>query len=150
MKDGIPLNINYSPEAEIFIQLYWVNKMIGTKFDASTGVSQSRMEILSIVFVTGEMSQSDIQKKLDIDRAAITRHVKQLEADGLISRRRSSEDNRIIFVSLTDQGRAQMGSFVEAKDIFMNKVLAKISEQERHTLQNILLQMRENLEQIQS
>ncbi|MBW5447601.1 MarR family transcriptional regulator [Cohnella sp. CFH 77786] len=142
------MNTRYSQEAGIFLQLYWVNKMIGTKFEASTGASQTRLEILSVLYQVDEISQSDLQKKVNIDSAAITRHVKQLEAGGMVLRRRKSEDNRIILVCLTDHGREQIGSSLEVKERFMKEVLANVSAEERRVLENVLSQMRKNLESL--
>lgn len=144
------MRTRYSQEAEIFLQLYWVNKMIGTKFDASTGISQSRLEILSELYQVDEISQSDLQKKVNIDSAAITRHVKQLEAGGMVLRRRKSEDNRIILVCLTNHGREQIESSLEVKEHFMKDVLANVSAEERLVLKNVLLQMQKNLEHIKA
>lgn len=84
-----------SEEAEILYQLQGVNKVIGVKFEACTGISQSRLELLSLLYHADEISQSDLQKKVNIDSAAVTRHLKQLEAKGMVSRRRKPEDNRI-------------------------------------------------------
>ena len=145
---GWLLRTRYSQEAEIFLQLYWVNKMISTKFEASTGISQSRLEILSVLYKVDEISQSDLQKKVNIDSAAITRHVKQLEANGMVLRRRKSEDNRIILVCLTYHGREQIESSLEIKEHFMKEVLANVSTEERLVLENVLSQMQGNLENI--
>ena len=147
---GWLLRTRYSQEAEIFLQLYWVNKMIGTKFDASTGISQSRLEILSVLYQVDEISQSDLQKKVNIDSAAITRHVKQLEAGGMVLRRRKLEDNRIILVCLTDHGREQIESSLEVKEQFMKEVLSNVSAEERLVLKNVLSQMQKNLEHIKA
>lgn len=142
------MRTRYSQEAEIFLQLYWVNKMISTKFEASTGKSQSRLEILSVLYQVDEISQSDLQKKVNIDSAAITRHVKQLEANGMVLRRRKSEDNRIVLVCLTNHGREQIESSLEIKEHFMKEVLTNVSAEERLVLENVLSQMQENLENI--
>ena len=59
-KKGFKLNIPYSEDTEIFLQLYWVNKMINTKFESSSGMSQSRLEILSVLYESDEINQTDL------------------------------------------------------------------------------------------
>jgi DNA-binding MarR family transcriptional regulator len=143
---GWILKTGFSHEAEIFLQLYWVNKMINMKFEACTGVSQSRLEILSVLYQHDEISQSDLQKKVNIDSAAITRHVQQLEATGMVLRRRKLEDNRIILVCLTDQGREQIETSLKGKEHFMKEVLANVSPEDHLVLINVLSKMQINLE----
>jgi DNA-binding MarR family transcriptional regulator len=43
--------------------------------------------VLGTLFLFGESSQAELQRRLDVDGAAVTRQVKQLEAEELLSRR---------------------------------------------------------------
>ncbi|WP_412762697.1 MarR family winged helix-turn-helix transcriptional regulator [Peribacillus frigoritolerans] len=147
-KKGWILTTCCSQEAEILYQLQSVNKVISTKFEACTGISQSRLELLALLYHVDEISQSDLQKKMNIDGAAVTRHVKQLEAKGMISRRRKSEDNRIILVRLTEQGRERIESSKKEKERFIKEMLVNVSAEERLVLKNVLLQMQNNIENI--
>ena len=61
-----------SQEGEILYQLQSLHKVIGAKFEACTGISQSRLELLAVLFHVDEISQSDLQKKVNIDGAAVT------------------------------------------------------------------------------
>ena len=53
----------------------------------------------------GEVSQSEIAKKLDVSPAAVTVTLKKLEKSGLIERRIAEEDARTKIITLTDAGR---------------------------------------------
>lgn len=139
-----------SEEAEILYQLQSVNKVIGVKFEACTGISQSRLELLTLLYHADEISQSDLQKKVNIDSAAVTRHLKQLEAKGMVSRRRKPEDNRITLVRLTDQGRKRIESSKKEKERFMKEMLANVSAEERRVLINVLGRMRNNIDNIEA
>ncbi|BCT30220.1 putative HTH-type transcriptional regulator YdgJ [Bacillus velezensis] len=124
--------------------------MIGTKFEACTGISQSRLELLAVLFYVDEISQSDLQKKVNIDGAAVTRHLKQLEAKEMVTRRRKPEDNRIILVRLTDQGRERIEASKKEKERFIKEMLAGVSEEERSMLKNVLSQMQNNIENMKA
>lgn len=124
--------------------------MIGMKFEACTGISQSRLELLTLLYHADEISQSDLQKKVNIDSAAVTRHLKQLEAKGMVSRRRKPEDNRITLVRLTDQGRERIESSKKEKERFMNEMLANVSTEERRLLIDVLARMRNNIDNIEA
>ncbi|GEK27230.1 putative HTH-type transcriptional regulator YdgJ [Bacillus spizizenii] len=124
--------------------------MIGVKFEACTGISQSRLELLTLLYHADEISQSDLQKKVNIDSAAVTRHLKQLEAKGMVSRRRKPEDNRITLVRLTDQGRERIESSKKEKERFMKEMLANVSADERRLLIDVLARMRNNIDNIEA
>ncbi|MGR3286612.1 MULTISPECIES: MarR family transcriptional regulator [Bacillus] len=149
-KKGWVLTTRCSQEAEILYQLQCLNKVIGTKFEACTGISQSRLELLALLFHVDEISQSDLQKKVNLDGAAVTRHLKQLEAKGMVSRRRKPEDNRIILVRLTDRGRARIESSKKEKERFIKEMLAGVSAEECSMLKNVLSQMQKNIDNMKA
>ncbi len=57
---------------------------------------------------------------MNIDNAAITRHLKQLEANEMIVRRKNPDDNRITLVSLTEEGRNKIQAFQEEKNVLQH------------------------------
>ena len=138
----------YSEDAEILYKLQSLSKVIGTKFEACIGISQSRLELLALLYYVDEISQSDLQKKVNIDGAAITRHVKQLEAKGIVLRRKKPEDNRITLVRLSEQGRERIEFSKKEKERFMKEMLVNISVEERKILIHVLSQMQKNVENI--
>ncbi|KAF6695996.1 MULTISPECIES: MarR family winged helix-turn-helix transcriptional regulator [Bacillus] len=149
-KWGWVLTACCSEEGEILYQLQSLHKVIGTKFEACTGISQSRLELLAVLFYADEISQSDLQKKVNIDGAAVTRHLKQLEAKEMVTRRRKPEDNRIILVRLTEQGRERIEASKKEKERFIKEMLAGVSEEERSMLKNVLSQMQNNIENMKA
>lgn len=68
-----------SKEAIILYKLHFLNKEVGSKFEGCTGMSQSRLELILQLYEVGEISQKALQQEVNIDNAAITRHLKQLE-----------------------------------------------------------------------
>ncbi|XYY59826.1 MarR family winged helix-turn-helix transcriptional regulator [Bacillus velezensis] len=149
-KWGWVLTACCSEEGEILYQLQSLHKVIGTKFEACTGISQSRLELLAVLFYVDEISQSDLQKKVNIDGATVTRHLKQLEAKEMVTRRRKPEDNRIILVRLTEQGRERIEASKKEKERFIKEMLAGVSEEERSMLKNVLSQMQNNIENMKA
>ncbi|PGM57507.1 transcriptional regulator [Bacillus sp. AFS053548] len=114
------------------------------------GISQSRLEILNQLFEHGEISQSQLQKTLKIDSAAITRHLKQLELNGKITRRKCETDNRITLVRLTEMGQDQMSSLWKEKVEFVENMLIGFSEEEIDLTLEYLNRIQINMNQINS
>ena len=95
-----------------------------------------------------EISQTALQKEVKIDHAAVTRHLKQLEEKGMVSRRKSQEDNRFTIVRLTNEGRKKIVDYMNEKQIFISKVLKNFSEKERYLLIDLLTRIEENVKLI--
>jgi len=137
-----------SKEAIILYKLHFLNKEISSKFEGCTGVSQSRLELLRHLYQVDEMSQKELQKEINIDNAAITRHLKQLEANGMILRRKKPSDNRITLVSLTDYGRQKISFYQEEKKRFVTSMLKDFSEEERDLLLDMLNRIQNSIKEI--
>jgi MarR family transcriptional regulator, organic hydroperoxide resistance regulator len=55
---------------------------------------------------SGAATAGDLAKAAELSPASVTAMLDHLEADGIISRSRSSTDRRVVVVTLTDSGRA--------------------------------------------
>lgn len=110
------MQCSLSNQEQILHLLKGLNNQISPKFERCTGISSTRFELLHQLFETEEINQSNLQKAVNIDSAAITRHLKQLEANGMVTRRRNPTDNRVIFVRLTEEGRKRIVGYKKEKD----------------------------------
>lgn len=115
---------------DLLYLLMHLNKHIATRFERCAGVSPNRLELLCKL-TGGEISQSDLQKAVSIDPAAVTRHVQQLEAEGILLRTRSENDNRITLVQLTEEGKNKVAAFKAEKERFMEELQTDLTESER-------------------
>ncbi|MFB7141804.1 MarR family winged helix-turn-helix transcriptional regulator [Gottfriedia sp. NPDC056225] len=139
-----------SKETEVLSLLKELKVQIETTFEKCMGISQSRLEIMNQLFECGEMSQSQLQKTLKIDSAAITRHLKQLELNGKITRRKCETDNRITLVSLTQIGQDQMSGLWKGKVEFVENMLKGFSVEEIDLTLDYLNRIQINMNQINS
>jgi len=137
-----------SDEGIIVYRLYEINKQTSPKFERCTGISQSRLDLLTKLFEVDEISQTKLQKEVNIDHAAVTRHLKQLEEKGMVSRRKNPADNRFTFVRLTEEGRKSLSAFQDEKQRFISKVLTGFNKEERSLLLNMLTRIQDNVSNI--
>ena len=142
---GRGLNIRISEQEELLFLFKTLSNQLGPKFEKSTNFSLSRFELLYQLVQYDEISQSSLQKTVNIDHAAITRHLKQLEADGLVSRRRNPTDNRETIVQLTDEGYKQAISCQKNKLSFANQMFQQFSDVELQSLMDMLKRIQENI-----
>ena len=117
-------------------------------FQRRVGISDARLFLLGMLHRRGEMSQNELQRRLDVDGAAVTRQVKQLEAEGLLSRRVDPADNRFTLVVLTRDGEALVREVARAAKEFVAEVLDGVSEEDLEQMRRTATRMRANIERM--
>jgi DNA-binding MarR family transcriptional regulator len=110
------------------------------------GMSRARWAILNRLSRTESLTQAALAQMLHVDAAAITRQVKQLEAEALVVRWAAPEDNRFTVVALTEQGRAFVETQRAVRDDFERIVTSGLSDEDIAHMRHCLLHMRRNLE----
>lgn len=115
--------------------------------ERSTGVSQTRLDILHELFHADEISQAELQKRLDIEGAVATRILKQLEAMGLVNRRPDPRDNRFTLVSMSQEARRNHASETNNrfKDNFGERIMQGLDETDRANLLRMMEQIQANI-----
>lgn len=139
------MSCSFSKQEQVLQLFKGLTNQINPKFERCTGISASRYELLSQLYNTDEINQSTLQKAVNIDGAAITRHLKQLEADGMVVRRRNPADNRVIFVSLTPEGRKRIVEYRKENMGFVKQSLHDFTPEEIEALSDMLSRMQTNI-----
>lgn len=85
-----------------------------------------------------------LARALDTDTGAVTRMLDRLERKGLIKRRRSTHDRRLVHLELTEDGRHAIGLVPFAIAEVLNLHLAGFSEREVRQLKRFLSRMVDN------
>lgn len=117
-------------------------------FQRRVGMSEARLQVLGIVARNGEVSQAELQRRLDVDRAAVTRQVKQMESEGLLARRVDPADNRFTLVTLTPAGRGRLREVGHMAKEFIELCLEGISDEELECARAVMAQVRTNIEKL--
>lgn len=82
-----------------------------------------------------------LARELEIDAGAMTRSMDRLEAKGLVRRERSTEDRRVVFLTLTAEGRKVARRVPAVLSEVLNGHLQGFSTQEWVQLQSFLTRM---------
>ena len=93
---------------DLLYQLHLTDQMITQLFEKQLGISLTRYQILQFLLQQSPCNQIAVQEKLQIDQAALTRHFKILEKEGLVKRRRNPQNQREVLVEVTDFAREQL------------------------------------------
>ncbi|MBY6678370.1 MarR family transcriptional regulator [Rhodococcus sp. BP-332] len=74
------------------------------------GLTHPQYLVMLALWERAPMSAGEIASALQLEPASLTPLLKRLDADGLLTRRRSDTDERRLVIDLTDEGRKLRGS----------------------------------------
>ncbi|HEY3638966.1 MAG TPA: MarR family winged helix-turn-helix transcriptional regulator [Rhizomicrobium sp.] len=89
---------------------------------------------------------ADLARMMEHDAGATTRLVDQMEERGLIRRRRSTTDRRVVHLEITAAGKAVAKTMIPRIVNFWNEVLEDFSSQEFAQLVTLLTRLAERIE----
>src|SRR5262249_37955719 len=91
--------------AEVIIYLYTESRRL-TKAEATkVGLTGPQLSVVKILDELGDMSLSDLSDRIRAQNSTVTGIVDRMEREGLVDRKRSNEDRRVVRIQLTDKGR---------------------------------------------
>jgi MarR family transcriptional regulator, organic hydroperoxide resistance regulator len=130
----------------IYVPTGLVLKKILWAFERDVGISPPKYFILHVLAEEGGISQGEIGRLYGVDPSRVTRLAKQLEGEGLIERTRDPEDNRVVRMHLTSEGRRAFEMAAERSEAFKNRVRRALSEEEHRELRRLLGKLTEAME----
>jgi DNA-binding MarR family transcriptional regulator len=107
-------------------------------FEASIGYSMPRWRVLLNLYQSGELSQKDLARRLRIDPAALTRHIKAIESMGWVERHNDPHDNRLTNVALSDLGRKIVHDTLPRRTQFVENAFADMDAEQIQALTELL------------
>lgn len=86
-------------------------------FEKRLEISLTRFQIIKYLYEVEIATPKQIAQSLEIDAAAITRHINKLEEGGYVKKRRNEQNNREVFVALTQYSKNKVDQCVKETDI---------------------------------
>jgi DNA-binding MarR family transcriptional regulator len=114
-------------------------------FEREIGVSAGTWFSLALLSKKDGISQRELSQKFEIDPSRVTRLAKRLEREGLILRKRDSEDHRIVRMYLSEKGRGLLEALSEHRVRFDRQVAAMLGPEELTELRRMLGVLTENM-----
>jgi len=99
-------------------------------FEREVGVSAATWFLLTMVIGKDGISQGEVSHKFDVDPSRITRLAQRLEGEGLLLRKRDLEDNRVVRLHVTEEGRLLIQSCQERRERFEDHIQGEFSAEE--------------------
>ena len=132
----------------IGLQLARTSKVASKAFDdalTAEGASMPVWLVLVSVQRREHAMQRELADALGIEGATLTYHLNNMEASGLVTRRRDPHHRRNQIVELTDEGRALFFRLVKTVNAFDSRLRDGISDRELDRLRATLARLRTNV-----
>lgn len=115
-------------------------KLSSDKFVSSHGF------ILFQLSENEKLTMSELSEKINRDKSTSTVLIRKLEKEGLVKTETCKNDNRVKYISLTEEGK-KFNTFTKEISKTIQEVCYKdFSEEEKETLLHLLVKMCRNIE----
>lgn len=99
-----------------------------------SGLTAPQLVVIQALRREGEMSSGAIARAISLSQATVTTIVERLERAGLVRRRKSDADRRMVLVGLTPEGRAKAESAPELLQAGFIRAFGALEPWEQHML----------------
>jgi DNA-binding MarR family transcriptional regulator len=105
---------------------------------ATYGITASQYVLLAILAKKDGLSQTQLGNRLSFDNPTVTGVIDRMERDGLVERRRTSSDRRVINIFLSDKARAILSEVEDIAEEVNDRALEEYSAEEKSHLITML------------
>jgi DNA-binding MarR family transcriptional regulator len=112
------------------------------------GLDAASFDVLATLRRSGpahRLTPAELMRASMVTSGAITQRLDRLEARGLVTRTPSATDGRVVYVALTDDGRALIDRALPDHVETEHRVLAGLSRAQREALAGVLRELLESL-----
>lgn len=128
---------------------YLPKKLFGeTPLMEEADLHPTHFHILHMVENDGPLKMRAIADKLSIKKSNLTPLVRKLLEKELVARQQDEADKRIVYIQLTDSGRAYLAEKKALLENVMTRRLAPLDEDDRRALSEAMEQLYQVLEKL--
>lgn len=109
------------------------------------GLTDAQWRPLLCLWHDSPASATDLARRCGLDTGGLTRLVDRLVAKGLCERERSELDRRVVYISLTEDGRTKAEQLPAMLAVVQREMLAGFSAEEEALLRALLARMERNV-----
>ena len=113
---------------------------------ARVGLSPTQLNVIKLLDEIGELSLSDLSKRIRAQNSTVTGIVDRLVEADLVERRQSEKDRRVWQIRLTDKGRKLSKQVRVAPWDWLRQALAALDASEKKQLVAILSKLATHVE----
>ncbi len=128
----------YRPFVEEIEQLMrkvsFVVKCRGRDILGEFEITPPQFEALLLLRQHGDMTIGELGNKMYLASSTATDLIDRMERNGLVERVRDGKDRRVVRLRMLDKGREMILRVMESRRIYLDKILASVSEEDKKVL----------------
>ena len=133
------------PILETFVFLYTESRRATKDIAREHGLTGPQVTVLKLLEGVGDLSLSELSERIQARNSTITGIVDRMERDGLVVRRRSERDRRVVEIVLTPRGQTLARAIpVQPMQMFAS-ALRSLPAEDREALRRILRAMSDHV-----
>lgn len=109
---------------------------------ASSGINEQKWRVLRVVDEEGPLEQTAIAEAACLLLPSLTRILRNMEEEGLLSRHPDAADRRKSIVTLTESGRALIATHAAQSGVLLTRLEQKLGPAKLNELLNLLEDLR--------
>lgn len=123
---------------EAIIYLYTESRRLTKELARRADLTGPQLTVVKLLEQIGDLSLSELSERIRAQNSTVTGIIDRMEREGLVTRERSKEDRRVVYIRLTTKGRKLAEEIpVEPMEIFRG-ALESLSGSEVRDLVKIL------------
>ena len=107
-------------------------------FEREVGLSAATWFLLTMLIDEDGISQGEVSHRFEVDPSRITRLAQRLEKEGMLRRKRDPEDNRVVRMHVTEEGRRLVESRQERREWFEEGIRRELGQEELAEFRRVL------------
>jgi len=110
-------------------------------YEARFAITIPEWRVIAHLSQNQEVSVREIYRRVDMDKAKVSRAAARLEARGIIAKRANSDDRRLVKLSLTHKGRRLFDEIAPLALSYEENFLEQLSPREAATFRSLLAKL---------
>ena len=128
-------------ENQICFPLYAVSRLVIQQYKPlldELGVTYPQYLVLLVLWEKEEVPVKEISQKLFLETNTLTPILKRMQSNGIVERKRSKTDERVVIISLTPKGRELHNKAIEIPNKLIEKLDCFSTEEDVFLIKRIL------------
>ncbi len=110
-------------------------------------LNNTKARMLMIIYREERSMVVNISRQLNLSSGATTIMLNQLESEGYVIRVRSNDDRRIVWLSLSEEGKCLAKKIIDFRNYYAADLLGVLSSEERTEFMGILKKIEQRIEE---
>lgn len=94
------------------------------------GITANQFFVMKMLADRGQMTVSEVAEAFTVSLSAVTSLVDRLFRAGMIERRRSEDDRRVVWLELTEEGRNMVNTCMAGRRRVIRRYISRLEEKE--------------------